>query len=478
MKIKITRKDVVWSYLGTILSMGTNLVLLALAVYFLDDDMYGLWGIFASIGAISTLFDFGFSVTFARNITYCWSGASSLKKEGVNFVESREPDFKLMKKILITCKRIYLILSAAALFLLLTAGTGYVMYVSRHIEGNRHIIAWIVYAIAAFLNIYYGYYASFLRGVGAIEQTNINTVVSRGLQIVLTVVLLVCGFGLLGACIGYLAYGTSFRILGKRMFYRYEGIGEKLAATDYTPTVKEIMQLLGVVWHNAWRDGIISISEYLCSQASTVICSMYLTLAETGTYALGLQIATAIAQIASTLYVSYQPTLQEAYINRDGDKMRRTMAIIVSSYIYLFIIGVVGTVLVGIPFLKFIKPGVKISIPIILGMSLFQFMIKLRNCYTSYFSCTNRIIYMKAFLLSSILTIIFAIILLDRFGLGMWGMIIAQILSQALYNSWHWQALAHKELEFSFPAMMSMGNADIKNMVGHMLDKIKERGNR
>ena len=85
---------------------------------------------------------------------------------------------------------------------------------------------------------------------------------------------------------------------------------------------------------------------------------------------------------------------------------------------------------------------------------------------------------MMAFVISSLLTIIFAVILLDRFGLGMWGMIIAQILSQALYNSWHWQALAHKELEFSFPAMMSMGNADIKNMVGHMLDKIKERGNR
>jgi O-antigen/teichoic acid export membrane protein len=154
------------------------------------------------------------------------------------------------------------------------------------------------------------------------------------------------------------------------------------------------------------------------------------------------------------------------------------MAIIVTSYIYLFVIGVAGAVLVGVPFLRFIKPDIKISIPIVLGMSLFQFMLKLRNCYTSYFSCTNRINYMKAFVISSILTILFAIILLDRYKLGMWGMIIAQILSQALFNSWYWQWLAHKELEFSFPEMMSMGNTDIKNMIGHMIGKIKERGNK
>ena len=54
--------------------------------------------IFASIGAIATLFDMGFAVTFARNITYCWSGAKQLKKEDVVFVENSEPDYYLMKK--------------------------------------------------------------------------------------------------------------------------------------------------------------------------------------------------------------------------------------------------------------------------------------------------------------------------------------------------------------------------------------------
>ena len=71
MKVRISKKDVIWSYIGTLMSMGANLLLLPFLMYFLSDEMLGLWYVFASIGAIATLFDMGFSVTFARNITYC-----------------------------------------------------------------------------------------------------------------------------------------------------------------------------------------------------------------------------------------------------------------------------------------------------------------------------------------------------------------------------------------------------------------------
>lgn len=471
MKIKLTKKDVIWSYIGTIMSMASNLLLLPFIVHFLDDDMYGLWGIFASIGAVAILFDCGFSVTFARNITYCWSGASSLKKEGVTFIETHEPDFRLMKKVLITCKRIYLIISGAAYLLLLTAGTAYVMYVSKDVPGFLHIVAWIVYATAAFLNLYYGYYASFLRGVGAVDHANINTVIARTAQIVLTIVLLFLGTGLVGACVAYLAYGTIFRVLGKHKFYKFENIGENINSLDYRPTGNEVRELLGVVWHNAWRDGAISICNYFCNQASTIICSMYLSLAETGIYALGVQIASAIAQIAGALYTAYQPTLQEAYISKNDDKMRQSMSIIVTSYIYLFLLGTLAVVIVGIPFLQIIKPGIATNISIILGLCAFQFMMKFRNCYTSYFSCTNRINYLSGFVVSSFLTVALSLILTGYMSCGMWGLIVSQIISQAVYNVWHWPALAHKELNYSFFDLIEMGNQNIGSMIKNLINK-------
>jgi len=471
MKINLTKKDILWSYIGTILSMGANLIMLPLLMYYLDEDMLGLWYVFASVGNIATLFDFGFAVTFSRNITYCWSGARALKKEDVALAEETEPDFALMKRVLATCRIIYGILAGAALLLLLTVGTAYIRYISREIPGRTAMLAWVIYAVAAFLNLYYGYFASFLRGVGAVDQANKNTVFSRIAQILVTFLLLAMGAGLIGACIAYLTYGTVFRLLGKYHFYRYQGIGKKLAQAHIQPTMREIRELFGVVWHNAWRDGVISVSNYLCNQASTVICSMYLSLAETGVYSIGVQIASAIATIAGTLYNAYQPELQSAYVSGNMDKMRRTMSVIVTTFLYLFLLGSVGFTVVGIPLLKLVKPETVVSVPVLMGLYLYQFVLKLRNCYTSYFSCTNRILYVKGFVVSAVLCVVLSFVLIGPMHTGMWGLIVAQIASQAAYNLWKWPIKAHRELEISPVEMLKTGSKELLNVLQRFFKK-------
>lgn len=460
MKINLSKQDILWSYIGTILSMGANLLMLPFLMIFLDENTLGLWYVFASIGAIATLFDFGFGVTFARNVTYAWAGARELKKEGAELAINSEPDYRLMKKVLKTCKIIYGIIAGSALLLLLTLGTGYVIFVSREINGYTYIIAWIIYAVAVFLNLYYGYYASFLRGVGNVAQANKNTVWARLLQIILMVVLLFMKFGLIGACVAYLAYGTLFRLLGKHYFYKYKGIGENLSKVKYEPSGDEIKEMISIVWHNAWRDGAISLCNYCCNQVSTLICSAYLSLAETGTYSIGVQIASAIATIAGTLYNTYQPELQVAYISADKDKMRKTMSMIVVSFVYLFFLGTASFCVIGIPFLKLIKPSAVVSIPILIGLCVYQFILKYRNCYTSYFSCTNRIIYVGGFTISAILCVGLSFVAIGPLNMGIWGLISAQIISQAVYNLWKWPSLGHKELGLSIKDVIYIGNQE------------------
>lgn len=460
MKINLSKQDILWSYIGTILSMGANLLMLPFLMIFLDENTLGLWYVFASIGAIATLFDFGFGVTFARNVTYAWAGARELKKEGAELAINSEPDYRLMKKVLKTCKIIYGIIAGSALLLLLTLGTGYVIFVSREINGYTYIIAWIIYAVAVFLNLYYGYYASFLRGVGNVAQANKNTVWARLLQIILMAVLLFMKIGLIGACVAYLAYGTLFRLLGKHFFYKYKGIGENLSKVKYEPSGDEIKEMISIVWHNAWRDGAISLCNYCCNQVSTLICSAYLSLAETGTYSIGVQIASAIATIAGTLYNTYQPELQVAYISADKDKMRKTMSMIVVSFVYLFFLGTASFCVIGIPFLKLIKPSVVVSIPILIGLCVYQFILKYRNCYTSYFSCTNRIIYVGGFTISAILCVGLSFVAIGPLNMGIWGLINAQIISQAVYNLWKWPSLGHKELGLSIKDMIYIGNQE------------------
>lgn len=462
MKVTLTKRDIIWSYIGTFVTMGANVIMLPFLMYFLDSDMLGLWYVFAGVGAIATLFDFGFSVTFARNITYCWSGAKHLQKEDVEFVENTEPDYAMMKQVLTTCRIIYGILSGAAFALLLTVGSAYILYVSRDVGGNARIISWAIYSTGIFLNLYFGYYNSFLRGVGAVDKANKNAVLSKLIQIALTVLLLALKTGIIGPCVAYLAYGTAFRQLGKRDFYNHQNIKEKLNEIKENVTRTQVVDMLKVVWHNAWRDGVISLCNYFCNQASTVICSMYLPLAETGVYSIGVQIASAISQVSGTLYNAYQPELQSSYVSGNKEKVRNTMAIIVTSFIYIFIVCLVGVCVVGLPLLRLVRPTAVVSVPVLLGLAAYQFILKFRNCYTSYFSCTNRILYMNGFVASAVLCVVLSLIAIGWLNLGVWGLIGAQIISQAVYNLWKWPKLASAELNLSMRDTFIIGTKNMK----------------
>ena len=159
-----------------------------------------------------------------------------------------------------------------------TIGTGYIEYICRDVDGNTPLIAWGLYLIAIFLNLYYGYFNSFLRGIGAIAQVNLATVTGRIIQIVATVTLLIAGYGIVGTGIAYLLYGLVFRILSKRSFYNYKGLGKALKKTEENTDIDDIKQMFFIVWHNASREGIVTLANYLANQACTIICSLFMNI--------------------------------------------------------------------------------------------------------------------------------------------------------------------------------------------------------
>ena len=140
--------------------------------------------------------------------------------------------------------------------------------------------------------------------------------------------------------------------------------------------------------------------------------------------------------------------------------MRKTMSMIVVSFVYLFFLGTASFCVIGIPFLKLIKPSAVVSIPILIGLCVYQFILKYRNCYTSYFSCTNRIIYVGGFTISAILCVGLSFVAIGPLNMGIWGLISAQIISQAVYNLWKWPSLGHKELGLSIKDMIYIGNQE------------------
>lgn len=460
MTVRLNNKDYLWSYLGIIVSLGSNVVLLPFVLHYLSEDMYGLWGVFQSFASITTLFDFGFSVTFARNINYAWSGAADLKKTGAVYAEEGRPNFHLMKRTMTACRYVFLLLSILALLFMALPGTAYIRYICRDVSVQSALIAWAFYVVAIFLNLYYGYFNAFLRGVGAISAANRVAVIARFAQITLTVILLVGGAGIVGMGAAYLLYGVLLRLLSKRAFLRYQGIGEGLTSVQESFSPTEIKDTFLIVWHNASRDGIVTLANYLANQACTLISPLYMTLAETGVYALAVQLASILANVSGTLYNANQPVLQSAYISNDRELTRRTMSLIVVSFLLLYTVGMLALVFIGLPMLRLVKPGTTPGVAVMLGVGFYQFMLMFRNCYTSYFSCSNRVPYAKAFLFSSVLCVALAVGMLS-FGWGIWGLICAQIISQGCYNFWVWPLKAHREMRLGIQQTWEYGREEL-----------------
>lgn len=453
MKINISKNDIIWNYIGIIVSLMGNFLLIPFLLKFLSTDYYGLWNVFISLGAVSVLFDFGFNSLFARNIAYSWSGVKNLSKENVVATDNNGVNYPLLKKVIKTCQLIYLIISSAALLVLVSIGTIYVSHVAKSISNNLVvIIAWELYAIGIFLDLLYGYYDAFLRGIGEIGADNKARVIAKLIQIVLTVVLLFLNFGIISTSIANIVYGLAFRELCKKRFYSYKNMKTRLNEVGAVP-ISDIFETFKIVWHNAWREGIVSIANYISNQVTTLLCSLYLGLAATAKFGLAVQFTSAVAQIATALLISYQPALQEAYAHRNKEVISAKLSMGVISYVILYPLGLIGLMLF-IPVINIIKGSAILTISLLFSVGFYQFILKFRDCYAWYLGSTNRVIYYKSFIFSSVLCTTLSVLFVGYWHLNISGFVYAQIISQLVFNVWYWPLYVHKELHLTLRNMI------------------------
>lgn len=457
-KIKISKKDVIWGYIGVFFSLGINIMLLPLILHYLDENEVGLWYIFLSINSMITLLDTSFSPSISRNMAYCWGGAERLEAVGVNKVNpNEETNYELMVKVIYTSRKIYFIVACLAVLVMGTVGTAYVGFVAGTIPKKVWMPAWGLFAGAIFVNIYYGYYISLLNGSGAIKESNQAIVISRLLQILSAAVLLLSGCGLTGAVLSYVVYTISYRFFSKRAFLNFKGI-EQILITKNKPKHREIIEIFKIVWPNTRKEFVISLANFLTTQATTFLCSLYYSLAETGSYGTVLQVVTAIGGFAGTFYQIFQPELQEASVSKNKSRMRDLMSVTVLIYIVFYLGAMVLVYTIGVPVINYIKPSSPIDKKMILILGTYMFLFKYYSIYTSYISNSNRLPYVKAFLISAVSSVLLAVSFQYLVpDLGIYGLILAQIIVLLCYNGWKWPLMVHRELEVNFMQLMKLG---------------------
>lgn len=452
MKIQTSHSDILWNYLSVFFSVGVQVIWLPMLLHFLSADDLGVWYIFASMGGIVALFDFGFTPQMSRAVTYAWSGAEKLLKFGtVRTEENRPTNYALLGTVFRSCRVLYLfvaLLAAVALFLF---GTWYLWDILADFSLERQI-SWAIYVLSTVLNLYIGWYLVALRGVGGVKECGKAITIAKGIQFVLGSFLLWQGLGLVGLALTTLISSMTQRGLAKYFLVHRYGLFRDFLR-KYRDARYSVRETLTTLWPNAWRDGLVTISFMLTNQATVLLAGKCLSLAETGIYSVSVQILNVLFGIAGSLTSSYGPAMVSAFATRNLASVREMVGRGVATFYWISIGGALLFVTIGVPILQFFRESFQIDRLVFLLLAFHMFLLGRHRSSGGIIVMTNQLPYTKAFILSAVFGFLLSAFFTGYCGWGIYGLILGPLFVQSLYNNWYWNHYVAKRLgttEFGF----------------------------
>lgn len=451
MAIDLTRKDIIWGYFAQFFSMASGIIVLPLILRLLTPEEIGMNYLMLTVGSMVSLFDFGFAPQFGRNISYIFSGAQELKKEGVDINEggSRDINYRLLATMIHTAKFVYRILAFIVLFVMLIFGTMYI-YKVTHGFSNVHnsLIIWVIYSFSTFFNIYYTYYTSLLTGQGLIMESKKAMVYSKIVYIILIVVLLLSGVGLLGVSVANFISPFVSRFLSYNYFFTKQ-LKEKIGV--YIITKKEKLELFAIIWYNAKKLGLVFIGSYAISKFGMFLAGLYLSLKEISSYGLMIQLVGIILTLSGTLFSIYNPKLSALKIANNKEELIKTFSFSMGIFYIMFIVGGLCLVLLAPPILSLVKSNTVLPAT---GIVLLYLLVMLLELNHSFFSTIivigNSVPFMWIALISGTAIILLSYIFLAFTPMGIMGLVLAQGIVQLCYNNWRWPYVVCMDFNVNF----------------------------
>ncbi|GAB1475507.1 hypothetical protein MASR2M70_03390 [Bacillota bacterium] len=451
MTIKIGKADIAWGYFGQILYMGINIIMLPFVLKLLSEKELGLWYTFTSIGALANLLDFGFKTTITRNVAYAWGGANELPQIDENvIVMADEPNFRLLISIKRTAEFLYFIIGMISLVLLSTLGSWYVINISRNeVAYNDFLLAWIIYIIAIFFNIYLGYWMPLLKGIGAIKENYQAMAISKVIHLLIAIIGLLLGLKLVAIAIAYLVSSLSIQVLSSSLFNNYEDIKiNQDALNKVAVKLPELKATFRVMWPNAYRQGLMSLSNYLADKSAILVCSRFYGLTASAKLGLTMQLLSVVSTIGNVLFNSLMPYIIQLKMKQFKKKAYEIITISIGVQSTIILVGGIVITFFANPLLRLIKSNsFALPVPECIILMIFTYFFSYQQICCSYIIAGNKMPMYKSYIITGVITIFVEIGLTYLFKpyLGIMTILLPQLLTQLAYNAWHWPTYVSRE---------------------------------
>lgn len=445
--MKIGRKDIFWNYAATFMRIASGIIILPLVLRMLPTEEYALWTIFLTISSLTALLDFGFSNSFSRNVAYVFSGITELKAKGYVAVErtNTQIDFGLLKSVIKAMQSYY---GAMALLFLLIFAIGSPFYMTHVLDkytGDKHEIwiAWFTYGGIVAYEFYTCYYNSLMTGRGLIKRNMQIIILSQSIRIIVSVILLLFGFGIISMVIAMLVGDIVNRTLSYYSFYD-KNVKTELKKAPIMPVV-EVMKVMAP---NAFKIGLTTLGFFALSQAITLISPFYLSYQEVAQYGISKQMVSLILSIGGTWFGTFYPQLTQYRVREENDNVKRLYIKGILIVIIVFLIAGSGLILLGNLILELIHSKTfLLNSWLLLLMIIFSFFEACQSISTSTLLTKNEVPYFKSVLFSGVGSLILLFVMFRYTHLGVLNMILAPGIALSIYHNWKWPYTVIRDLK-------------------------------
>lgn len=441
----IGKKDIIWSYVATIFRVGTGIILWPFILSQMSAETVGIWNVMITIMGFVALLDFGFQPSFARNISYIFSGVTKLQKVGIQTaVSDGNINFSLLKGTLNAMRKFYRWMALGVFVILGIAGTAYFYYILQKYSGDRTdaMIAWILLIAINSYNVYTLYYNALLLGKGYIRRERQIMILSQCVYLSLAIVLIYAGYGLTAIVSSQAVSIILQRILSYRVFFTKE-LKQQLLHTE----ADETKDILRAISPNAVKVGLTQLGGFCVTKSALLIGSAFLTLEETACYGITLHIIDILARCSTVYYQSITPKIAQSRANKDVIKLKHYFVCSIGILVATFLLGGAAIAFLGNWGLNMIGSETKFLPTIMLCVMLLIYLLETNHSIAAGFiSADNRIPFFIPSLLSGLGTVVLLWLFLSIFKWGVWGMILSQGIAQLVYQNWKWPSMVIKEL--------------------------------
>ena len=425
--------------------IGAGIILLPFILHKMPQETVGIWNIFQTVTSLVLLLDFGFRPTFARNISYIFSGVKTIQKDGVQHTNADAiVHYELLKGTLTAMRRFYRWMSLAVFALLATFGTIYFHYILQKYSGDRQdaMIAWIILIVINCYNLYTFYYDALLTGKGYIKQIQQITILGQTVYLVLAITLIYCSFQLIAIVSAQLVYTVIRRIMMYHVFFT-PSLKQHLSNVQPKPS-KEI---LSAITPNAAKIGLTQLGGFLINKSAILIGSAFLTLDQVACYGITLQVMDILARCANVPYFSYMPKLAQCRAENNISQLKSYYIRCTVVLWIIFLIGGIFWVGLGNRVLDIIRSQTHFVPTAMLCVMLVVNALEQNHALSAGFILAdNKTPFFIPSLVSGIVTVFLLWLFLCPLNMGLWGLILASGLAQLVYQNWKWPSVIIKEL--------------------------------